>query len=139
MVRVVFDTNVLVSSLIRNGKPRDLWRKAARGEITLILSPQILEEFDRVMKRPRLKRYVTASKLRKFRELLRSRAMIVRPKTKLSQITSDPADNVLIETAFEGKANYLISGDRHLLSLKMFGKIEVVNVDEMLTILKNNA
>jgi predicted nucleic acid-binding protein len=42
MPRVVFDTNILVSSLIKNGNPRDLWRKAVGGEITLVMSPQIL-------------------------------------------------------------------------------------------------
>ena len=136
MVRAVFDTNVLVSSLIRRGNPRDLWRKAVRGEIILILSPQILEEFDKVMARPKLRRYVTASRLRRFRRLLRSTATIVKPKTKFSQLTIDPDDNILVETAFDGKADYLVSGDRHLLSLGEFKGIEIVTVNEMLNLLR---
>lgn len=139
MVRVVFDTNILVSSLIKKGKPRDLWRKAVKGEVTLILSQPILEEFDRVMERPRLRRYVTATKLQRFRKLLRTRATIVRPKTKLPQITSDPNDNILVETAFDGKASYLVSGDKHLPTLEKFSKIRIVTVDKMLRILENIA
>lgn len=137
MVRVVFDTNVLVSSLIRRGKPRDLWRKAVRREFTLVSSPQILEEFDRVMTGPKLKRYVTGVKLQRFRRLLRLRSTIIRPKTRFPQITADPDDNLLVETAFDGKASYLVSGDKHLLSVKEYKGIKIVTVCEMLDILRS--
>jgi len=137
MPRVVFDTNVLVSSLIRKGNPRDLWSKAVSGEITLVLSPQILEEFDEVMGRPKLRRYIKASKLHRFRKLLYSKAILVRPKTKFAQLTIDPNDNILIETAFDGKASYLVSGDKHLLALKEFDGIRIVAVSKMIELLRN--
>ncbi|MEM2122801.1 MAG: putative toxin-antitoxin system toxin component, PIN family [Candidatus Bathyarchaeia archaeon] len=136
MVKAVFDTNVLVSSLIRRGNPRDLWRKVAKGEIMLIVSPQILKEFDKVMMRPQLRRYITASKLHRFRRLLHSKTTLVRPRTRFPQLTSDPNDNILVETAFDGKAGYLVSGDKHLLALKEFEGIRIVTVSEMLKPLK---
>jgi len=136
MIRAVFDTNILVSSLIRRGNPRDLWRKVVEGEMVLVLSPQILEEFDKVMARPKLRRYITASKLRRFRKLLRSRATLVKPKTEFPQLTTDSKDNVLVETAFEGKASHLVSGDKHLLAMKEFRGIRIVRVNEMLELLK---
>jgi len=137
MVRAVFDTNVLVSSLIRSGAPRDLWRRALRGEVTLVSSPRLLEEFERVMARPRLKRYVTASKLQRFRRLLRSTATVVPPKTRLRQLTADPDDTILLETAYDGEADYIVSGDKNLLSLKEFRRIRIVTIGEMLDILKS--
>ncbi|MEM2491772.1 MAG: putative toxin-antitoxin system toxin component, PIN family [Candidatus Bathyarchaeia archaeon] len=136
MTKVVFDTNVLISSLIKKGNPRDLLRKAIRGEITLILSPEILKEFDEVMERPKMRRYITAPKLRRFRRLLYSRSILVKSRTKLDQLTIDPKDNVFVETALEGKAEYVVSGDGHLLSLKEFKGIRIVTVGEMLELLK---
>ena len=136
MLRVVFDTNILVSSLIRRGKPRDLWIKAVSGEIELVLSPQILREFDEVIGRPKLRRYITAAKLHRIKKLLYSKATLVRPRTKFTQLMINPNDNILVETAFDGKASYLVSGDRHLLALKEFKKTRIVTVNKMLEVLR---
>jgi len=63
---------------------------------------------------------------------------LVRPRTKFPQITIDPNDNILVETAFDGKASYLVSGDKHLLALPEFRGIKLVTVSEMLAILNKN-
>ncbi|MBS7612963.1 hypothetical protein KEJ48_01760 [Candidatus Bathyarchaeota archaeon] len=51
MLKIVFDVNVLVSSLITRGKPRELWLKARRKQFILILSREIVSEFVKVMSR----------------------------------------------------------------------------------------
>ena len=86
-------------------------------------------------KTSKAKKYITPSRLRRFRELLASKAIIVRPETKFPQLTSDPNDNIMIETAFDGKASYLVSGDKHLLALNEYRGIKIVTVREMLELL----
>jgi putative PIN family toxin of toxin-antitoxin system len=136
MVRAVFDTNVLISSLIRSGKPRLLWNKVIKGEIELIISREILSEFNNVARRPKLRRYVSLKRLRRFNLVLIRRAEIIEVRTHLPQITEDPDDNVIVETALDGRADYIVSGDKHLLILKEFRGIKIVNVEEMLGILR---
>jgi putative PIN family toxin of toxin-antitoxin system len=136
MVRAVFDTNVLISSLIRSGKPRLLWNKVIKGEIELIISREILSEFNNVARRPKLRRYVSLKRLRRFNLVLIRRAEIIEVRTHLPQITEDPDDNMIVETALDGRADYIVSGDKHLLILKEFRGIKIVNVEEMLGILR---
>jgi putative PIN family toxin of toxin-antitoxin system len=88
------------------------------------------------MERPKLRRYITASKLHRFRKLLCSEAIFVTPKTKFTQLTIDLNDNILIETAFDGKASYLVSGDKHLLALKEFKGIRILAVGKMIELLR---
>lgn len=57
-MEVVFDVNILVSSLISKGKPRELWLKAVSGEFQLVLSRRIVEEFVEVISRPKFQRYL---------------------------------------------------------------------------------
>lgn len=140
MIRAVFDTNVLVSSLIRHGKPRDLWNCVLDGRITLVTSKAILDEFDGVVARPKITRYLDDVMISKFRQILYQVAEIVEIDKKnvvalQSSILKDPDDNVIIETALVGKSDYIISGDKDLLDLMVFEKTEIVSVEQMLEIL----
>ena len=56
-MKIVFDTNVLISALITTGKPKELFNKAAQGQIQLIISKGILKEFSQVAKDPRIRKY----------------------------------------------------------------------------------
>jgi putative PIN family toxin of toxin-antitoxin system len=123
---------VLISSLIRSGKPRFLWNKVIKGEVELIISRELLSEFNDVASRPKIRRYVSLKLLKQFNQVLIRRAEIIEIRTKLPQIVEDPKDNMIIETALDGKADYIVSGDKHLLMLKEFKGIKIVNVEEML-------
>ena len=63
---------------------------------------------------------------------IRRHAHWVYVKTKINVIREDPTDNVFLECAIEGNADYIISGDRHLLSLKNFQGIPILKVRELL-------
>ncbi|MCP8309488.1 MAG: putative toxin-antitoxin system toxin component, PIN family [archaeon] len=118
MVKVVFDTKVLISSLIRSGKPRLLWNKVIKGKIELIISKEILSELNDVARRPKLRRYLSLKRLRRFNQILIRIGKIIEVRTHLPQITEDPDDNIIVETALDGRADYMVSGDKHLLILK---------------------
>jgi putative PIN family toxin of toxin-antitoxin system len=136
MLRVVFDVNVLVSSLITRGKPRELWLKARRKSFTLVLSKEIISEFVEVMSREKFSRDVNEEDLRVFLQALYETALLVRIKSRFKIVKEDPEDDMVLRTAYDAKADYIVSGDKHLLSLREFREIRIVSVDEMLKILE---
>jgi predicted nucleic acid-binding protein len=58
-------------------------------------------------------------------------------KSKFKVIKEDPDDDVVLRTAFDGKAEYIVSGDKHLLALGEFKGIKIVNITEILSVVKN--
>jgi predicted nucleic acid-binding protein len=63
-------------------------------------------------------------------------AKIVNVTSQFKAVKEDPDDDIVVRTAFDGKANYIVSGDKHLLSLGTFRGIKILTADEMLTLLK---
>ena len=135
-MKVVLDTNVLVSALIKAGKPRELIFKIAEGEVQLVLSRSILEEFLEVTDDPRIRRYVNEGDIISFVRVVGSMAKIVRVRSRFKVVGEDPDDDVILRTAKDGRADYIVSGDNHLLSLGEFRGIKIVTVNEMLKSLK---
>ena len=90
---VVFDTNALVSALIRPGRPQELWNKVLEGKIQLVISQGLLSEFDEVMSRPQFRRYVRRTALARFRKILFQNARLTRIKTRVDHIKEDTDDN----------------------------------------------
>jgi putative PIN family toxin of toxin-antitoxin system len=138
-VEVVFDVNILVSSLISKGKPRELWLKAVSGEFQLVLSRRIIEEFVEVISRPKFQRYLGERDVLDFLEALSTRARIVRTRSRLRIIREDPEDNSILAAAYDGRADYIVSGDRHLLGLREFEGIKIVTVERILELLQSRA
>jgi putative PIN family toxin of toxin-antitoxin system len=135
-MRVVFDTNVLVSALITTGKPRLLFHKVVDGQIQLILSKNILTEFSEVADDPRIRKYADQDDIVAFLRIIDKVATITKVKSCFKTIQEDPDDDIVLRTAFDGKADVIVSGDKHLLSLGVFRGIRILTVDEMLTLLK---
>ena len=136
-MRVVFDTNVLVSALIKTGKPRELFSLAADGRVQLVLSKSLLEELIVTIDEPRIRKYADKGTIDIFLNVLSSSSKIVRVKSKFNVVKEDPDDDAVLGTAFDGKAEYIVSGDKHLLALGEFKGIKIVNITEMLSVVKN--
>jgi putative PIN family toxin of toxin-antitoxin system len=116
-VRVTVDTNIWVSAVISShGAPARLERAFRTGRFTLVTSEPLLDETEGVLLRPRLvRRYgVTSERVSELLQLQRDHADIVEITGMLS-VCRDPDDDVVIETAINGKADVLISGDSDLL------------------------
>jgi|SRR6267143_3262129 len=131
-MRFVLDTNVLVSALIKGGKPRRLLRAALRPDHALILSEPIIEEFSRVTANKKIERYVDDEATSAYLGVLLSKAVFVRPRSRV-RVFNDPDDNVL-STAKEGDADSIVTGDKHILELKEFKGIKIVTVERALSI-----
>lgn len=130
VTRVVLDTNVYLSAIVFGGLPSDLLARAhgPHQSIQLVISPPILAEIVRHLggtfrwPEPRVVRTVA---------FLDTIAMEVRPSQRLAVVADEP-DNRILECAVEGSAEYVVSGDEHLLKVKEHGGIRMVTVTEML-------
>jgi putative PIN family toxin of toxin-antitoxin system len=138
-MKVVLETNVLVPALIKTGKPRELLLKIAekRREAQLILSRGILEEFLEVVNEEKVRRYVDEEDIVAFLRAVGSIAKIVRVRSKFKVVKEDLEDDVILRTAYDSNANYIVSGDKHLLSLGEFRGTKIVTVNDMLRIVKS--
>ena len=130
MLRVVLDTNVLISAILFGGKPRQILEKAIRGEIRLCLSEPILEELKGVLQRSK---FDYSPEMIQFMLMeLMGIADFVNPLETVHVVLEDPEDKRILECAVEAKANYIVTGDLHLLRLSRYRNIEVVNVSAFL-------
>ncbi len=132
--RVVLDTNVLVSGFGCKGPSNTILQKCIDSEFELIISYKQLEELKRVLDYPRLK--FTEEQKAKFLDIITQIAILVETYEELDIIKDDPDDNVILESATEGKAIFLISGDPHLLEIKEFRGVKIFKPREFLDILE---
>ena len=134
-MKIVLDTNVLVSALIKSGKPRELIFEIVRKKVQVVTSEKILEEFIEVTEDLGIRRYVSDGDVIEFLRVIGNLANVIRVRSKFKVIKEDPDDDVVLRTAHDGRAEYIVSGDRHLLSLKKFKGAKIVTVSQMLNIL----
>jgi putative PIN family toxin of toxin-antitoxin system len=133
MLRIVLDTNVLVSAIIADGKPRELLRRGIANQFSIVTSELILKELGLVLRRPKFK--TSEDEVNRIIIALMQTAEIVNVTTKLKVVEDDPKDNMVIETAYDGGAEMIVTGDSHLLALKDFEGIKITTVGQMLAFL----
>jgi putative PIN family toxin of toxin-antitoxin system len=134
-LRVVLDTNVLVSALVGHGRSRRLLiRLFERHEI--VSSKQMLAELGDVLSRRKFG--FMRRQLNEFLLIMVKRSIVATIMEIPEIVAEDPDDNVVLATALEGEAEYIISGDKHLLRLREYRGIRIVSVREMLEILGDN-
>ena len=135
-MRVILDTNILCSALLTPGGPTDrLYRAWRDGRFVLLTSEQQLEEFRRVTRYPRLRRFIEAAAAGAMHNELRRLAVLIE-KLPAVDASSDPADNFLLSMAQAGEANLLVTGDKHdLLGLGTFQRTRIVTARRLLELL----
>ena len=121
-MRVVLDTNVVVSALLFTGISSKLVPLWQGGGITALVSRDILEEYLRVLSYPKFKLSEGDIKGLIQEELL-PYVDVVKPWRRLRVVDRDPSDDKFVECAVAGKARVIISGDKDLLSIGRYRKI----------------
>ncbi len=142
MIRADLDTNQLVSMSIRPGGIADQIRRAwQERRFSLLTSPSLLAEFRRVLTYPKLRSLVRLSpdEEEALLRLLVEEAEITAGTLQVQVIEADPADNAVVACAIEGHANYIVSGDAHLLSLHEYADIPIVTAREFLGVLERGS
>ncbi len=136
MKTITVDTNVLISATFWYGASYRIIKEVEEGRIILILSPQIIKEFAEVLDYEEIQEKIIHKNLEmkmtvaKIKEL----AVIVYPSEKVEVVKEDPDDNEIIECAIEGKADCLISQDKHLLEVKSYRGIAILTPEEFLNL-----
>ncbi len=130
MKRVVFDTNVIVSALVFDGKPRAALQAVIRDEIELLISHEILDETIEVLQRPKFR--LNSALIQQIGIELLQITSLVTTHSRIDLIQEDPDDNRVLECALDGGASTIVSGDSDLLKLKKYKSIDIINVDAFL-------
>jgi uncharacterized protein len=123
-VKVVLDTNVVVSGIFFSGPPAEILRSWSRGKIQLLITPEIFEEYQRVPanlneKYPRID-------IKRILELILIGSELVVAAPLPRPICIDPDDDKFFDCAAAGRVSIIVSGDKHLLKASGYHGINVV-------------
>jgi putative PIN family toxin of toxin-antitoxin system len=131
--KVVVDTNVFVSGLNFKGKPREVLNLIWKEEIEVYISPFIFKELEDTLEED----FDWSKKeIKDTIEEMKPKVIQVQPKVKVSVIKDKDDDNRILECAVEGKAQYIVSGDKHhVLPLTEFQGIKILSPAEFLRLI----
>jgi putative PIN family toxin of toxin-antitoxin system len=142
MIRVVLDANVYVSAVLKpSSNPGQIVDLVRRNAVHLIVSPDILAEVKAVLLYPRLRKLHRRSPkwLRAYVLELSDLAEMIPGDVEVNAIKDDPSDNIYLACAVEGKADLIVSGDRHLKDLKSFRQIPIVDPAKFLQVISKGS
>ncbi len=125
-MRAVLDTNVLISGVIATGVPHKLLVKGFNHEYQIVVSVETLSEFRKTLLKYPDRFHMDETEIQGEVETIRYFAEFVSPKEDIRAVEDDPDDDKFLEAAVAGDVDYLVSGDKHLLSLDSFRGIEIV-------------
>lgn len=138
--RVVVDTNILVSGFGKQITPPvqviDAWH---RNQFILLTSPRLINETQLVLERSVIQASFSVSdqQIDRFLKQLRRKSVVTPGRIEVDAIRNDPSDNMILSCALEGRANYIVTGDKkHLLPLKEYEGIQIVTAREFVDILQ---
>lgn len=137
MIRIVLDTNLFVSALLKAGSNPDRIIQLVRDEKALLLmSDSICDEIIRVLAYPKIRNRLAATdeELKNFVQLLGAVAIITPGTLQLPLLDAAPDDTKYLVCAVEGHADYIISGDHHLTDLVMYRGIHIVTPADFMQI-----
>lgn len=132
-MRVVLDTNVLISALINpSGAADRVYRSWRAGDFDLASCEQQLAEVRRVTRRPALRDLIKPAEAGRLVNLVRHLAIMIDPLPDVDA-SRDPWDNFPLATALGARADYLVTGDKGgLLELGQFGRTRIVTIQQFL-------
>ena len=134
MRRITVDTNVLVSATFWKGASHRIMELVEDKEISLVLSPAIIEEYAEVLEYEEIQEKIKKKNLemRMTVQKIVAMSIIVEPTEKIKVVVDDPDDDMVIECAIEGNVDYIISQDKHLLKLGKFRNIPIYTPEDFL-------
>ena len=142
MLRAVLDANVYISALLRpQGPPGQIVERFLReGAFELILSPAIAEEVLRALAYPKIRKLLRGTMQAElwFEDLL-VLAELVEARSEVAAVGADPDDDKYLAAALDGRAGFVVTGDRHFLSLREYEQVQIVTPRLFLEALRSEA
>lgn len=134
-MRVVADTNTLVSGLLWHGNPRRVLDAARAGTLQMSTTAALLAELEEVLQRPKFAQRLSLAGVASHTLVLGYAALarLVEPAEIAPVIIADPDDDAVLACAVAARAEIIVSGDGHLLDLKEYEGISIVTAAQLLT------
>ena len=129
-MRVILDTNVFLSGIHWDGASSKVLKEWFLNKFTLVSSLEINRELFSQFKDFKIN--METEEIHFWESLILEKAVFVIPKIRVTAVKDDPDDNKFIEAALEGKADYIVSQDNHLLKLKEFKGIKIITPDKFI-------
>jgi len=139
MLKVVLDNDVLISALLNpHGTPAKILNHALKNRIRLSTSASIIEEQERILSYPKLvKRHGLAKEeLEEFLAGLLITTSLIEKETTIKVLKESPRGNTYLSCALNGRADFIISGDEHLLNLGEYQGIQIISPARFLDIME---
>ncbi|MFC6722059.1 putative toxin-antitoxin system toxin component, PIN family [Halobacteriaceae bacterium SHR40] len=130
-IRVVFDTNIIISAIGFGGRPLDSLLQAFDENVQLVASEETLAELERVFTYEHLP-FTTYEQVQ-YPAIIRLEAEVVEPKRSLD-VVRDSDDDKFIECAIAGEADYIVSGDKDLREVGSYDDIKIITAAEFLSL-----
>jgi putative PIN family toxin of toxin-antitoxin system len=128
-VRVVIDTNVLISAVFWSGKPKQLLQEVRLGHFTFLTSHTLLRELREILTRSDKPFRLSGEEADRIVGMLGSLAELVSTTSRIT-VCADEPDNRVLECAVDGGADLIVTGDRELLKLRSFQGVKITGVAE---------
>lgn len=135
-MRLVLDTNVVVSALLWRGLPRSLLHDAYAGRVALFTSVPLLLELGSILARRKFAIKIEASKLtiEQLVDYYAELTTVVRP-VPVNGVAPDPDDDVVLGTALAAGAGWVVTGDKPLLSVLDYREVQIITVADAVKLL----
>lgn len=141
MLKAVIDANLFVSGIIsKKGKPARLLQLWYERVFLVVISEQMLQELEKVLRYPRIKNKYNLKdeEIDQAISTIQKFAIVLPDTLKLDVVKDDPDDNKVLACALIVKADYIVSGDRHLLDIGVVEDIPIVTVKYFLDVIESS-
>ncbi len=129
MKRIVVDTNILISALLFGGLPQSFLESAQDGKFIMLTSLDLLDELDETLARAKFK--LPLDGIQAIRNKIEVYAEMISVNLRLQAVIADPDDDRVLECAVAGRADYIVTGDRHLLDLGSYKAIPIRTIRQV--------
>ena len=134
LMRIIIDTNLYISALINENSRKRLDLVLENESLEILVSDALLQELFEVANRPKFKKYISSWQIESFVQLILERTTFIETISKI-KASPDPNDDFLLVLCFDGRADYLLTGNKiDLLDLKTFNQTQIITLSTFLTI-----
>ena len=134
LLKLVLDTNTIVSAFFWEGNEAELFRKIEQGKAKLYITSEILKEVEKVIKRPKFNEVMAKVNLTPdqiMQKIVSLSHLVIAPKLNIN-VCRDEKDNKFLECAESAKVDYVVSGYEDLLVFKEYNGIPIVKTWKIL-------
>ncbi len=138
-MKIVLDTNIWLSAIFWKGEANKLIKNILDKKIEIMITKEILSEIVEILNKEEKFQKFIENKKQKIEDLIRtvlSLSTLIETKSKFELIKEHPKDNIILEAGFDGKVDFIVSYDKHILNMIEFRDIKILKPSEFLNLIK---